>query len=545
MKDDGLERIMRKLGEYGRYQNYQFLLHVLSAVPTSIAMLSLVTIAAVPEHRCAIEGVDTLNYTASWNSSLVTENIPTNEYGKLESCKIFGANNTIQECNSWVYDTKYYHSSRGIEWDFVCNRRWMGAAPQAIFMTGVVLGSLVLGPLCDTFGRRTIFIWTALFQLITGILSAFATEYYTFLTIRFLYGIFGISPFKAGYVLMIELIGPRKRTFCGALFQILFGVGVMLLGVWGYVIDNRFYLQIVYASHAALLLPHWFLMDESPRWLWGKGRVREAVAIVDKGLRINRSKETVDTPLIVSHYKTLCDPCVKSSTTGILDLFRTPNMARKSVIICGCWLAVYVVYYGLAINTGKLNGNPFIILFLSGFVELPGYIIGMYLVSIIGHRATLSSTMLLSGVACLVIVLLPQASTMTTVAAMIGKFIASGSFAIIYKYSAELFPTVVRSSGVGFGTMCGSISAALTPLITLLDTFKPEIPTIIFGLSGLVFGLCCMLLPETRGRKLPQTLEDGELFGLNDTCFTSCRRRGSDYSDSPDFFEPLKIDGKK
>ena len=51
---------------------------------------------------------------------------------------------------------------------------------------------------------------------------------------------------------------------------------------------------------------------------------------------------------------------------------------------------------------------------------------------------------------------------------MIGKFFIAGSFAIIYNYTAELFPTVVRNTALGVGSMCARLSGALTPLIMLM-----------------------------------------------------------------------------
>lgn len=51
---------------------------------------------------------------------------------------------------------------------------------------------------------------------------------------------------------------------------------------------------------------------------------------------------------------------------------------------------------------------------------------------------------------------------------MIGKFMIAGSFAIIYNYTAELFPTPLRNTALGVGSMCARLSGALTPLITLL-----------------------------------------------------------------------------
>ena len=55
-----------------------------------------------------------------------------------------------------------------------------------------------------------------------------------------------------------------------------------------------------------------------------------------------------------------------------------------------------------------------------------------------------------------------------TVLVMIGKFAITGTFTITYNYTAELFPTVVRTSAVGVGSMGARITGALTPLIMLL-----------------------------------------------------------------------------
>ncbi|XP_041979924.1 organic cation transporter protein isoform X2 [Aricia agestis] len=546
-KDHALEEMMGKLGDFGRYQGFQFFLHILAAMTAGLHMLSLVTVAAVPEHRCAVDGLDTGNFTEPWNSTLLEKAIPLNAHGKLDSCSIYGENNTVETCNSWVYDTQYYSSSRGIEWDFVCSRRWMGAAAQTAYMIGVLLGSIVLGRLCDKFGRKTVFVWAGVLQLLFGASVAFSTDYYTFIALRFLYGIFGSGSYIAGFVLTMELVGPSRRTICGVAFQVMFALGIMLLAAWGYLIDNRFYLQILYALHAAVLLPHWFLMDESPRWLWSQGRARESVAIIEKALKMNRSNEIIDTATLVSHCKATCAKYSDDEMASTGDLFKTPNLLKKTLIICGCWFANSVVYYGLSLNTGKLNGNPYFIMFLMGIVELPSYVIIIYCLDRIGHRALISTMMLLGGVSCLVVVALPHGSTSATGVVMIGKLFISGSYSIIYKYSAELFPTVVRSSGVGLGSMCASVSGAFTPLISLLDTLDPKIPTIIFGFLALFSGFSTFLLPETIGRNLPQSIEDGEKFGIGDTCFTNCSgRRISDSSiEVPETMIPLDLNEKK
>ena len=52
--------------------------------------------------------------------------------------------------------------------------------------------------------------------------------------------------------------------------------------------------------------------------------------------------------------------------------------------------------------------------------------------------------------------------------AMLGKLGISGSFAVIYVFSAELFPTVVRNLGVGVGSMCARVGSLISPFIMML-----------------------------------------------------------------------------
>ncbi|NXV27494.1 S22AD protein, partial [Rissa tridactyla] len=87
----------------------------------------------------------------------------------------------------------------------------------------------------------------------------------------------------------------------------------------------------------------------------------------------------------------------------------------------------------------------------------------------------------------------------TTVLATTGKFTASASFSTSYVYSAELFPTVIRQTGVGLCSMLARVAGIMAPLIGLLTQYHRAIPMAIFGSVPMVGGLFCFLLPETCG----------------------------------------------
>lgn len=487
-------------------------------------MMSLVTVAAVPDHRCFISGVDTLNVTASFTSAAIQSAIPLHN-GVLDSCSMFNPNdlNATIPCTSYVYDDTYYKSSKTIEWDLVCDKRWMGSIAQTIYMFGVFTGAVTLGGLADKVGRKAVFCWSALLQLLLGVGVAFIPEYFTFLVVRFVYGIFGSAgSYITGFVLTMELVGPSKRTACGIAFQAAFAVGVMLVAVWGAVIPDKNVLQMVYGLHGLLLVAHWWLMDESVRWLWMQGRTTEAVRIVAKGVDINKRGIPLDVEYYLSRAKGADVKEEEPVSGGINDLFRTPNLRMKTLNVCFCWFSNSLVYYGLSLSTGKLYGNPFMILFLMGLVEMPSYAVIILVLDRLGRRSITSSLMLAGGLCCIIATCIAQGSTAATTVVMLGKLFIAGSFAVIYNYSAELFPTVVRNSAMGLGSMSARLSGALTPLITLLDSFDPTIPAVIFGVIALLSGVWVMFLPETMDQPMPQSIMDGENFGKGDTCFGAC-----------------------
>lgn len=174
---------------------------------------------------------------------------------------------------------------------------------------------------------------------------------------------------------------------------------------------------------------------------------------------------------------------------------------------------------------------------------MPSYVLTVVLMDRLGRRSLTSVNMLLGGLCCIIAAYMTSGSTESTVIAMFGKFFIASSFAIIYNYSAELFPTVVRNSAMGLGSMCARASGVSVPLIILLDSFDPTLPAVIFAIIALISGILTLFLPETLGQPMPQTVEDGETYGVGDTCFTAClgkksKERGS-YQQPLERIQPL------
>ncbi|KAI4492882.1 PREDICTED: organic cation transporter protein [Polistes canadensis] len=525
--DNDLEELMGHLGEFGKYQFWQFSLHIVGALTAGLHMITLLTVAAVPAYKCVVPVIKS-TLIDTFDESLVEGNVTSMimEPKALTTCNYLDEFNVTKQCESWTYDTEYFKSSRGMEWNFVCSRRWMGAVAQSAYMFGVFVGAVTLGSLADKYGRKIIFYISAVLQLMLGTIVAFVNEYYTFLAVRFFYGVFGSAgSYITGFVLTMELVGASKRTMCGIMFQLAFATGFMLVAAWGALIKDRTWLQIIYGLHSALMLGHWWLMDESPRWLWAQGRTKEAVEIVKKALKMNGNNVNLNGGklLVRSQIKQRSeDDQVHSG----VDLLKTPNLRKKTLNVCLNWFANSIVYYGLSLNSGNLVGNPYLMLFLSGLVEIPSYIFLIFVMDRTGRRCLVSTFMLIGGLCCICAAFISKdndiGATATVIIVLFGKACIAASFAVIYNYTAELFPTVLRNTALGIGSMCARLSGALTPLIMLLDFLDPKVPATLFGIVALASGFLSLYLPETVNQPMPETIEDGENFGKHDTCFTTC-----------------------
>lgn len=136
--------------------------------------------------------------------------------------------------------------------------------------------------------------------------------------------------------------------------------------------------------------------------------------------------------------------------------------------------------------------------------------VSIYANRALGRKITLISSNCVTGLSCLLIVIVPQSSASHLTLGCIGLWGLSISFATVYLYAGELFPTVVRNSGVGLSSTVARIGSMLAPFVATFAHTCAWLPPLIFGIVPLIGAGLCVLLPDTRGKKLPDTLEEGE-----------------------------------
>ena len=70
-----------------------------------------------------------------------------------------------------------------------------------------------------------------------------------------------------------------------------------------------------------------------------------------------------------------------------------------------------LAYYGLSLNTGALVGNPYLMLFVSGIVEVPAYLLSIRLIDSLGRRPLIAFCLIVGGVTCIATAYFPQSKS--------------------------------------------------------------------------------------------------------------------------------------
>ncbi|XP_049872502.1 organic cation transporter protein-like isoform X2 [Pectinophora gossypiella] len=411
-------------------------------------------------------------------------------------------------CSKYEYDHSIFQETIISQWDLVCDRAWLKNLTQTIFMLGILVGNMVFGHLSDRFGRRMPFLAAVFLQLISGVTTAYSVNWYMFTALRFLLAVATGGTMVTSFVLTMELIGAKYRETVGIIYQIPFNLGHLSLPLFGYYLRDWSTFQLAISLPSILFLSYYYLLPESPRWLMTAGRTDEAVKIMEVAAKRNgRPTENIAS----STQKMIVDVGGKHEDHAtFIALFRTPKLRARTLAICFNWFVCGLCFFGVSQYIGHVSGNIFTNVAISAAIQVPGTLISIYANRILGRKITLICSNCVTGFSCILITIVPQSSASHLTLGCIGLWGMSISFATVYLYAGEIFPTVVRNSGVGLSSTVARIGSMVAPFVATLSHTSPLLPPITFGIIPLIGAGLCVILPDTRGKKLPDTLEEGE-----------------------------------
>ncbi|KAM6580400.1 hypothetical protein CsatA_004174 [Cannabis sativa] len=412
-------------------------------------------------------------------------------------------------------------SSTVAQWGLVCGEKYKVGLVQALFFGGCMIGAGIFGHLSDSFlGRKGSLTIVCLLNAIFGCITALTPDYITYLLLRFLTGFSTGGVGLCAFVLATEPIGPSRRGVAGMSTFYFFSTGIALLSLIAYVFPTwrALYIASSIPSLIFLVLVIPFI-SESPRWYLVRGKVNEAMTIMNSIAKSNGKELPEGITLGLddeSNTKSISESINPTSNNGVsgslVDVVRSPVTRVRLFLAVAINFLCSVVYYGLSLNVVNLDTNLYMTVVLNAVAEMPAFTITAILLDKFGRKPLAIGTLWFSGLFCFLGSLVRNDvvgvwKVLRMICGVLGIFGMAGTYNLLFIYTAELFPTVVRNAALGCATQASQMGAILAPFVVVLGG---ALPFVVFAICGIVGGIHAFYLPETLNKPLYDTMDGME-----------------------------------
>jgi len=337
---------------------------------------------------------------------------------------------------------------------------------------GQFVGAWVFGFISEIYGRKAAFLGSMLLYGALSIACAFAWDFHSLVVMRAMQGL-GLGGVLAPAVAMFsELVRATRRGRFAGIYQTTFQWGVLLAPAIGLLSFQLFgesagwHALFIFGGIPALVAIYgFFALPESPRWLADHDNYAEADAVL-RGIE-QQAKGPLPPPELA--------PVPEPKRTELAELFSRAYRRRTLVLWVG-WACTYFVIYGLGtwlpslyVRIGGLPVKD--ALALSVFVSVVR-LVTMYSESLVVDRVgrlplflTGFTTMAAANFAgALAFAWLDYTAwpmlLIVSTAINIGTSLTN---ILIVNYTAELYPTRLRSLGIAAGNSASRLASIIAP----------------------------------------------------------------------------------
>ncbi|KAL1221365.1 Organic cation/carnitine transporter 6 [Cardamine amara subsp. amara] len=414
--------------------------------------------------------------------------------------------------SAWEWDGGSKGKSIISEFGLECSSSLLRGMPSSAFYVGAIVGGFLLALIPDeSLGRKKLLLFSTFAMSITSISVTFSTNVWIYTSLKFIIGLSRSQAWSYALVLISERVSTKWRPRATMIPFTLFVLGFMSLSGIAYLAQHSSWRFLyLYTSVPAVFYSIflYFFALESPRWLHMQGNDKEAIDVLTKMSPKNRAYlESAISKLPLEQ-----ENFAQVPTYSIKDFFIRKWALQRILVVMIIMFGLGISYYGVPLAARDIDVNIYLSETLNALVELPTFLITPFLLERFNRKSSVLVNTLLggaSGVLCFVLSVLGK--TEIAFAFELGTFFCARiGFNLMAVYMVEMFPTCVRSCATMMFRQALVVGGACCPLIAAIGRDVPSVSFAIFGISMSGLGLFVLILPETKGLSLCDSMEEQE-----------------------------------
>ncbi|KAI8906498.1 major facilitator superfamily domain-containing protein [Powellomyces hirtus] len=394
----------------------------------------------------------------------------------------------------------------------------IGFLSSSVF-SGMLLGALFWGAWSDQFGRRHAFNYTLILSTTFGLAAAFAPGFASLCALMFCLGIGVGGHMPVDGCLFVEFCPKKDRSYL-TLLSVFFslgsvvasGIGVFVfrgcgenqcLGAWRWLVGILGLLSLLMLISRFMFIS----LQESPKFLLAQNDRDGVHRVLDHLIQTNGSPIEISldeirrmpsetTEKITADRNTwnvLVSLCTEEHQTITLLLFAVWGLINLGFTMFNAFIAKFLTSKGI-------NATPtsiYLDCFIYASASIPASIAASYLIDHprLGRRGTMGLSTLATAIALLTFTTVDQRGAILVSSALI-NIMATISYASLYTYTPEVFPTDVRTTANGACSAVGRITGIIAPILSgLLFIVSPNLPIYVSSIILCLAALCIHCLP--------------------------------------------------
>jgi benzoate transport len=331
-------------------------------------------------------------------------------------------------------------------------------------LVGMALGAIFIAPLADHLGRRTIILCCLVITGVAMLATAMISSVGLLVSARIVTGL-GVGGLLASLNTMVAEYSPdHRRSFAISFLQSGYPIGALAGGLIAAPLIPAFGWQVVFIigglSTLAMVAIVLVFLPESLHFLID-GRPKHALQKINRILsRLGRSVIT-ELPGIREDRR----------QPGTREIFSTTLRANTLFLWLSFFMSMLTLYFLLLwtpqiiVNAGLSKEHGI----LAGATLNAGGLIGMLLLGYfsegLGLHRLIIGFFLIAAITMVAFALVDASPMVLLLFAFILGFFTIGGMIGLYSVAAELYPTTLRNTGLGWGIGVGRLGAILGPYV--------------------------------------------------------------------------------